>query len=82
MKYIQHIDYLQYLYSISFLCDLWYLQSNFRSEDIPYRTMRTMSDRLIKQILPDEKIHKVDLHEGMCLSELFRLTCLYNVDSL
>ena len=28
--------------------------------------MRTMSDRLLKQILPDEKIHKVDLHEGIC----------------
>ena len=34
--------------------------------------MRTMSDRLIRQILPDEKIHKVDLHEGMCLHAPFK----------
>jgi hypothetical protein len=26
--------------------------------------MRTMSDRVISKILPDEQIIKVDLHEG------------------
>lgn len=45
-----------------FLCLL--LQTGFNPRDIPYRTMRTMSDRIIKQILPGKEIKKVDLHEG------------------
>ena len=43
------------------------LQPQFNPSDIPFRTMRTMSNRLIKEILPGEQIKHVDLHEGKIL---------------
>ena len=30
-----------------------------------------MSDRLMKQMMPDEKIHKIDLHEGVFIYSIF-----------
>jgi hypothetical protein len=59
------------LFELVYLCYIWHLfylvyllQSNFNPNDIPFRTMRTMSERVIAKILPDEQIKKVDLHEG------------------
>lgn len=43
---------------------LFYLQSQFNPRDVPYRTMRTMSNSIMNEMLPGEKIYKVDLHEG------------------
>ena len=43
---------------------LFYLQSQFNPRDVPYRTMGTMSNSIMNEMLPGEKIHKVDLHEG------------------
>ncbi len=45
----------------------WLLQRGFNPQDVPdvpYRTMRTMANHILKDILPEEKIIKVDLHEG------------------
>ena len=44
-----------------------------------------MSDRLMKQMMPDEKIHKIDLHEGVFIYSIFNnfffiivyLLCIY-----
>ena len=45
-------------------CFLQFCQSNFNPSDVPFRTMRTMSNRILKEMLPNEQIKKVDLHEG------------------
>jgi hypothetical protein len=53
------------LYLRVYLLYLLYLQPNFNPSEVPFRTMRTMGDRIMKQMLPEEHIHKVDLHEGI-----------------
>ena len=53
---------------LELLIDLFYfvyLQPNFNPSEVPFRTMRTMGDRIMKEMLPEEHIHKVNLHEGI-----------------
>ncbi len=69
--------YIFYLLHIVCLCNLWHLQSNFNPKDIPYRNMHTMSNCLIKAILPDEQIIKVDLHQGLFLCIKLLIIFLY-----
>ncbi len=38
-----------------------------------------MSDRLIKQMMPDEIVHKVDLHEGINSHTRFKLKILLDI---
>jgi hypothetical protein len=64
MFYFTYHTYCAYT-DIFYLVYLWHLQSDFNPKDISFRTLRTMSDRLIKQMMPDEKVHKIDLHEGI-----------------
>ena len=58
-----NVFHLLYLYV--YLFNLFYLQHNFNPSEVPFRTMRTMGDQIMKEMLPEEHIHKVDLHEGM-----------------
>jgi hypothetical protein len=67
MSCIVHLCYLYYLLYIEYILYLLFLlllQPQFNPSDIPFRTMRTMSNRLIKELLPGEQIKHVDLHEG------------------
>ena len=65
--YLSYLFYLWHLFCFLYLLFLLYLQPQFNPSDIPFRTMRTMSNRLIKEILPGEQIKHVDLHEGKIL---------------
>jgi hypothetical protein len=40
------------------------IQVSYKSADVPFRTMKSLSKAVIKSVLPDAKIHKVSLHEG------------------
>ncbi len=44
----------------------WLFQRGFNPQDasVPYRTMRTMANHILEDILPEEKILRVNLHEG------------------
>ncbi len=44
-----------------------FVQDNFNPEDIPFRTLPTMSDTVLKTILPDKegKVFSANLHEGI-----------------
>jgi hypothetical protein len=64
LLYLLNIEYLCHLVYLLYLLHLLYLQLQFNPSDIPFRSMRTMSNRLIKEILPGEQIKHVDLHEG------------------
>ena len=64
LSYLLNIEYLCHLVYLLYLFHLLYLQPQFNPSDIPFRSMRTMSNRLIKEILPGEQIKHVDLHEG------------------
>ena len=44
-----------------------FIQDNFNLEDIPFRTLPTMSDTVLKTMLPDKegKVFSANLHEGI-----------------
>jgi hypothetical protein len=44
-----------------------FIQDNFNPEDIPFRTLPTMSDTVLKTMLPDKegKVFSANLHEGI-----------------
>ena len=44
---------------------LFYLQKQFNPKEVPFRTMHTMSNSIMNEMFPGEKIQKVDLHEGI-----------------
>ncbi len=46
-----------------------FIQDDFNPEDIPFRTLPTMSEAVLKTMLPDKegKVHSANLHEGILL---------------
>ena len=44
-----------------------FIQDNFNPEDIPFRSLPTMSDTVLKTMLPDKegKVFSANLHEGI-----------------
>ena len=40
-------------------------QASYRSADVPYRTLKSMSNAILKHVLPESKPHMVSLHEAM-----------------
>ncbi len=44
--------------------DSFLFQVSYKSADVPFRIMKSLSKAVIKSVLPDTKIHKVSLHEG------------------
>jgi hypothetical protein len=40
-------------------------QPSYRSDDVPYRTLKSMSNAILKHVLPETKPHVVSLHEAM-----------------
>ncbi len=45
-------------------------RNNSIQKEVPFRTMRTMSNSIMNEMFPGEKIHKVDLHEGMLIRSM------------
>jgi hypothetical protein len=45
------------------------IQDDFNPEDIPFRTLPTMSEAVLKTMLPDKegKVHSANLHKGILL---------------
>ena len=39
-------------------------QASYKSADVPFRTLKSMSNAIIKQVLPETKPHRVSLNEG------------------
>jgi hypothetical protein len=44
--------------------DSFLFQVSYKSADVLFRTVKSLSEAVIKSVLPDTKIHKVSLHEG------------------
>ena len=40
-------------------------QASYRSADVPYRTLKSMSNSILKNVLPESKPKRVSLHEAM-----------------
>ncbi len=40
-------------------------QASYRSADVPYRTLKSMSNAILEHVLPETKPHVVSLHETM-----------------
>ena len=40
-------------------------QASYRSADVPYRTLKSMCNAILKHVLPETKQHVVSLHEAM-----------------
>ena len=40
-------------------------QTSYRSADVPYRTLKSMSNSILKHVLPESKPKRVSLHEAM-----------------
>ncbi len=40
-------------------------QASYISADVPFRTLKSMSNAIMKQVLPETKPHMVSLHEAM-----------------
>ena len=44
--------------------DAFFFQPSYKSADVPFRTLKSMSKTIVKKVLPDAKVHKVSLHQG------------------
>ncbi len=44
-----------------------FIQDDFNTEDIPFRTLPTMSEAVLRTMLPDKerKVYSANLHEGI-----------------
>ena len=54
-------NHLLYLQILDHLCVHYDGQSQFNPRDVPFRTMRTMSNSIMNEMFPGEKIHKVEV---------------------
>jgi hypothetical protein len=45
-------------------------QEAFNPGDIPFNSLPTMASNIVKDLMPDAKIHKVSLREGMYVSQI------------
>ncbi len=47
-----------------------FIQNDFNPEDIPFRTLPTMSDTVLQTMLPDKegKVFSANLHEGISVT--------------
>jgi len=43
-------------------------QPSFRADDVPYRTLSTMSKEILQAMMPGVEVYEADMHEGfqMC----------------
>jgi hypothetical protein len=40
-------------------------QPSYNPADVPYRTMKSLSKRIVSGVLPDANVNRVSLHEGI-----------------
>ena len=52
---------------ISAYCVSHTLQSSFQAEDVPYRSLSTMSRDILHAMMPGVEVYGADLHEGIKL---------------
>ena len=50
-------------------------QASYKSSDVPFPTLKSMSNAIVKQVLPEAKPHRISLHEGS-LGYQFCSVCL------
>ena len=55
-------------------------QASYNSADVPFRTLKSMSKRIVSSVLPDAKVNRISLHEGMhiiLVYDIFRYILIY-----
>ena len=53
---------------IMYISAYWVLhgqQPSFRAEDVPYRTLTTMSKDILQKMMPGVEVYEADMHEGI-----------------